>query len=262
LLKRLIVCFVLPVAAMLCAPGPAVSSAKGSLNLEPNEIMIGALFSGAQVSVSGAIPAGSQVMVLVTGSRKVVVLSTKGRALGFLWMNLGRVMFHQVPTVYLLNLSKSIKEVAAAHPVEWQQLGVGLDSLKGQTEITPSSGDKDALYGEFLKLKEGEALYGMREVPVHYGKSENGVTGFETDIRLPPRVPPGEYEVKALALKDDGSVVAEATKRLNVKEVGVPALLASLSLNHGGLYGLLAVLVAIGAGLLMDLLFGETKGSH
>jgi hypothetical protein len=71
----------------------------------------------------------------------------------------------------------------------------------------------------------------------------------------------GEYEVKVLAL-DGGQGAGAATEHIEVEEVGVPALLSSLSFKHGGLYGLLAVLVAIGAGLLMDFFFGEQQGAH
>ena len=40
-----------------------------------------------------------------------------------------------------------------------------------------------------------------------------------------------------------------ASPGIKVREVGVPAFLSSLSFNHGSLYGVLAVLIAIGAGL-------------
>jgi uncharacterized protein (TIGR02186 family) len=189
------------------------------------------------------------------------VLKKKGRALGVLWMNLGSVSFHEVPTLYLLYVSEAIGAFARSNPVKWQALGIGLESLKGQIEIKPDHGDKDELYKELLKLKEGEALYAMRETAMRYGKSDNGMRSFATEIFIPARVPPGVYQVKASAV-NDGHIVAVATSEIRVNEVGVPALLASLSLNHGGLYGLLAVLIAIAAGLLMDFLFGENKGSH
>jgi uncharacterized protein (TIGR02186 family) len=223
--------------------------------------MIGATFSGARVSVSGAIPAGSEVMVMVTGRREDLILKKKGRALGILWMNLGNVTFHHVPTLYLLHVSKVIKEFARSNPVQWQQLGVDLDSLKAQIEVTANTADKDTLRQNFLKMKEDEGLYAMRDMAIRYGMTENRMRSFETDIFIPSRVPPGDYSVKVLALKE-GRIIAVAKKNINVKEVGVPAFLYSFSLKHGSLYGILAVLMAIGAGLLMDFLFGEQKGAH
>jgi uncharacterized protein (TIGR02186 family) len=261
LLQKPFIWLILAVVVMVSCPGAARSAAPVTLKPDPDDIRIGALFNGTQVSVSGTISEASEVMVQVTGKREDLVLKTKGRALGVLWMNLGTVTFHQVPTLYLLCVSEAIGSFARSNPGKWQELGIGLESLKGQIEITPDHGDKDALCKEFLKLKEGEALYAMRETPMHYGKGENGMRSFATEIFIPARVSPGAYQVKALAV-NDGHIVAVATSEIRVNEVGVPALLSSLSLNHGGLYGLLAVLIAIAAGLLMDFLFGDNTGSH
>jgi uncharacterized protein (TIGR02186 family) len=261
LLKKRFIRLILMVAAMVSCPGAAHSQEPVTLISEPDEISIGALFSGTQVSVSGTVPAASEVMVQVTGRRVDLMLKKKGRALGVLWMNLGSVSFEQVPTLYLLYVSEGIGTFARSNPDKWQELGIGLESLKNQIRVKSDRGDKDELSSEFLKLKKGEALYAMRETPIRYGKPENGIRSFATEIFIPARVAPGAYQVKALAL-NGGQIVGTATGQIRVDEVGVPAFLSSLSFNHGGLYGLLAVLIAIGAGLLMDFLFGENKGSH
>jgi uncharacterized protein (TIGR02186 family) len=261
LLKKRLIGLILMVAAMVSCLGAAYSLEPVTVISEPDEVRIGALFSGAQVSVSGTVPEGSEVMVQVTGKREDLMLKKKGRALGVLWMNLGSVSFHQVPTLYLLYVSEAIGAFARSNPDKWQALGIGLESLKDQIGVTSDRGDKDELSSEFLKLKKREALYAMQETSISYGKAENGIRSFATEIFIPARVPPGAYQVKALAV-NGGRIVGEATGGLRVDEVGVPAFLSTLSLNHGGLYGLLAVLIAIGAGLLMDFLFGENKGSH
>lgn len=231
------------------------------MNLDPSEVAIGALFSGVQISVSGIIPADSEVLILTTGGKEDLTLRTKGRAFRVLWMNLGSVTFHNAPSLYLLHASKGIENFAASNPVQWQKLGFGLESLKDQVKITPNTADQEALYREFLKMKEGEGLYAVRYEGIRYGKTEDGMRSFEADILIPARVHPGEYEIRVLALKG-GSSVAAATKGIKVREVGVPAFLSSLSFNHGSLYGVLAVLIAIGAGLLMDFFFGDHKGPH
>ena len=87
------------------------------------------------------------------------------------------------------------------------------------------------------------------------------MTSFESDVDIPSRVHTGEYEVRVLAIQD-GHIKADAAEYIKVEEVGVPALLSSLAFQHGGLYGVLAVLIAIVGGLLMDFFFGEQKGAH
>lgn len=261
MLKKRSLWLILMLVAMISWSGAARSSEPVSLISEPDDITIGALFSGAQVSVSGTVPAESEVMVQVTGKREDLLLKTKGRALGVLWMNLGSVTLHQVPALYLVYVSEAIAAYARSNPVKWQELGIDIKSITSQIEITSDRGDEDALRKEFLKLKEGEGLYATALSPMHYGKREDGVRSFATEIFIPACVPPGLYQVKALAV-NDGHIVGEATGKIQIEQVGVPALLSSLSLDHGGLYGLLAVLIAIGAGLLMDFLFGDHRGSH
>ena len=61
---------------------------------------------------------------------------------------------------------------------------------------------------------------------------------------------------------NQGNIVARTTDHLKVDEVGLPALLSALAFEHGGLYGILASLIAIAAGLLMGFLFRGSKGVH
>jgi uncharacterized protein (TIGR02186 family) len=263
LFKRLIFDLGFLVAVMTFFPQPAFCAVPVTVNARPNKIMIGVLFSGADVTVSGTIPAGSEAVVVVTGQQQDLPLKKKGRVLGFLWMNLGSQTFHHVPTVYIVNTPKSLEPSGDAGSGEGQGMDVGFESLKAQAEITPTPdpGDKALLLQEFLKLKEGEGLYGVNNGTVHYGETKDGMRSFETDIHIPARVAPGEYKVKVEAF-NGGHVVDASTQHIEVEEVGVPALLSSLSFKHGGVYGLLAVVVAIGAGLLMDFFFRGQRGAH
>jgi hypothetical protein len=48
--------------------------------------------------------------------------------------------------------------------------------------------------------------------------------------------------------------------QLKVEEQGIPFMISSLAFNHSLLYGFLAVLIAVAAGLVMDFFFGTGKG--
>jgi len=263
LFKRHTFDLVFLVAAMFFFHKPGVCPASVTVNAQPNKIAVGALFNGASVTVSGMIPAGSEAVVTVTGRQEDLHLKTKGRALGLLWMNLGSVAFHHVPTLYIVNTPKSLEPSGDAGSGEGLGPGVGFELLKAQAEITPTPdpGDKAFLLQEFLKLKEGEGLYAVNGGTVRYGVTKDGMRSFDTDVRIPARVAPGEYEVKVEAFKG-GHVAGTAIQHIEVEVVGAPALLSSLAFKHGGLYGLLAVLVAIGAGLLMDFFFSGEQGAH
>jgi hypothetical protein len=57
-------------------------------------------------------------------------------------------------------------------------------------------------------------------------------------------------------------VAARTTTELQVKQVGLPAFISKLAFERGALYGLLATIIAIAAGLLMGVIFKGEKGAH
>ncbi|MGO9531585.1 MAG: TIGR02186 family protein, partial [Syntrophobacteraceae bacterium] len=59
----------------------------------------------------------------------------------------------------------------------------------------------------------------------------------------------------------NGEVIARAEQPLTVNLVGFPALLAQLAFGHAALYGILATLIALLAGLAVGLIF-QGKGAH
>jgi hypothetical protein len=264
LLKRYFVSLIFLAVVVLFFPASGICSASVTANVRPNKITVGSLFNGARVTVSGMIPADSEAVVTVTGRQHDLHLKTKGRALGLLWMNLGSVTFHHVPTLYIVNAPKSLEPSGCGASGKGLGPDVGFESLETQVEITPAPEDpaeKADLFQELLRLKGGEGLYAMNGGAVQYGMSKDGMRSFETEIQISARVEPGEYKVEVEAF-DGGHVTDAATQHIEVEEVGAPAFLSSLAFKHGGLYGLLAVLVAIGAGLLMDFFFSEQGGAH
>jgi len=229
--------------------------------LDPALIHIGAFYDGDRVSVTGEAPAKSEVVIRVKGKRQDLEFQRKGRVLGILWMNLETVTFHHLPNVYLLYTAKSFENMARLSGKKPGVQEVSLNSLESQVEITPTPADKNALVEELLKLKRSEGLYGVQKDAIHYGESQGSTKPFSATLFMPPRLPPGEYVVEIFAL-NQGNIVARTTEQLKVDEVGLPALLSALAFEHGGLYGVLACLIAIAAGLLTGLLFKGSKGAH
>lgn len=237
----------------------AHSTTPVKVSLEPSVVSIGALFNGAQITVSGEVPSASEVMIMVRGRNEDLQVRRKGRVLGFLWMNTGNMTFHQVPSLYLLYTSKALDTLAQTHPEWWQRLPYGFESLKKETMITPPCGEEsEGLFREFLKLKRQEGLYVLHRGEIGYAREQGQERSYEAAVWIPPKVPPGQYEVRVVAF-NGGSPVGTSSEYLKVREVGIPARLSSFSMNHGILYGILAVLIAIGAGLLMDMLFGTRR---
>ena len=84
---------------------------------------------------------------------------------------------------------------------------------------------------------------------------------FNALLTLPAALPPGTYDIEVFTIKN-GIIDEPVVKTIDAREVGTPAWISKLAYNHGILYGVLAVLVAVMAGLLTGVLFKGAKGAH
>ncbi len=243
-------------AAVLPASAAPAAPAELKVKLAPNLVQIGMFFGGTSVTLQGRVPAGCQVAVVLEGPRAESRFKIKERVLGFLWMNHGHVVFQQVPSVYLVYASGGLS------PRQADRAGFGYHALRRQVRILPGGGEDPAfLWSELVKLKEEQGLYHWQPRGVLLGPAQGGRRPFHARLTISSQMPVGDYQVWTLVLRG-GKVVARRRELLHVRETGALAQLSNLARNHGLLYGLLAVLVAIGAGLLMDLLFGTKKSVH
>ena len=203
--------------------------------------------------VSGQVPADTEAVIRITGHEEESRLKKKGRVMGVLWMNLGSVEFHNIPGVFLLYKSKQTDD---------QRVGeIDISAVRRKAEIVSEYQDKDALFEEFVKLKKKSGLYNTVENGIHYEKENNGMKSFSASIKLPSALPQGDYTLEVFALAGDG-ITGYSKKDLEVKQTGMPAFIANLAFDHGTLYGILSVIVAIIAGLLTGTIFKGEKGAH
>jgi len=243
----------------MCLPEPAGSTASVKVKHEPNLIAIGTFFNGTQLTVSGKVATENEVVVIVKGKQEELTLKKKGKALGLLWMNLGDVHFKNVPNLYILYSSKGVMESAASDAKAWEQLRIGFEYLKKEMEIEAVQANRNDLAQEFLKLKQHQGLYAYHPGEISFGEKSGTEKSFKALVWIPPRISPGEYQVQVMEIHN-GMIVGNSIDQLKVEEQGVPAMISSLAFNHSLLYGFLAVLIAIAAGLVMDFFFGTGKG--
>ena len=252
---RILSTIIIVLGVMLLRPH-GVDAADISLKLESHVVQIGAFYNGTTVEVQGKIPSDAEALVRVIGSREEMHLKKKGKAGGLLWMNTGDVSFRNVPKVFMLYTSEE-----SAKSIESPQLGLGFAVLKDQVEISPADGDNEFLFKEFIRLKYKEGLYTRNYDAIQYGASENGMKSLRTSLQISPRMLPGSYTVELFAIKNE-KVVGQVSESLTIKQVGFPAQLSALAFDHALLHGVLAVLVAIAAGLLTGVLFKGKGGAH
>jgi uncharacterized protein (TIGR02186 family) len=260
MLKKTAICLALFCCFVLGQPFP-LAAEYIKAHLAPEGVDIGAFFNGTKVYVSGDVSPDAEVVVRLSGMRQDVALKKKGKVLGLLWMNLDSITIHNAPNLYLVYVSKDFDATVKTQPDMWENLGFGFAALKKEVDISPAAAESEGIFREFLKLKQSEGLYAIETDKVTYGEAESGDKSFEAILQIPPRLTPGKYSVETFAVKD-GSVVARTTGELQVKQVGLPAFISKLAFKRGALYGLLATIIAIAAGLAIGVIFKGEKGAH
>jgi uncharacterized protein (TIGR02186 family) len=226
----------------------------------PDRISIGTFYNGTRVSISGTLPADSDVIIRMTGESAPLRMKKKGKVFGLLWMNRDTVTFESVPKAFLLytpqHFEDSLKTLQKDAPVRQ----FGLTALEEKITVSPDSGESGTLVKELLKLKEKEGIYAVSD-NVQYTPLAEGRKQFEANITLPPKLSPGAYKVEAFMVQN-GTIVASYDHSLTVALESFPKILSMLAFDHGALYGILATLIAVVAGLLTGVLFKGGKDAH
>jgi len=261
LIKKTIVFVAIWVVAGLAGLPLTIHAEKtAAVHLVPNVVLMGASYNGTHVTLTGEAPRDAQVLVRLSGETTADTFQEKGRVLGILWMNKETITFHHIPKTYHIYAPASISASDLSTDPQWQALGIGFNALKKEVALTPDGEDMDLQYGEFLKLKTEQGLYGVHENAVTYQDTTEGKKSFRADLTLPCAIPQGNYTVTTFVVKD-GKILQTDTQKLKIEENGLPAIINFLAFHHGVLYGILAVVIAIGAGLLTGLFFKQS-GAH
>ncbi len=225
------------------------------LELNPSHINIGTFYNGTKVIAKGKIPAGTEVVLRISGHYTELHLKKKGKIAGLLWMNIGDVTVGNVPEVFMVVCSQNMKD-----RIDDPELNLGYKYLEKMMTIEPEGEDKGFIFKEFVKLQEKSGTYGIFSGNVKYTGESDGLKTFEATIPVPPKMKQGEYKVEAFAVRGK-EIIKSSAQELNLKQVGFPALVSKLAFGYSLIYGIGAVIIAIFAGLLMGLLF-KGGGSH
>jgi hypothetical protein len=247
----------LPVAALGCCAA-LVASARAdvtpreiTMRVEPQDVRIGFFYSGVDLRVSADVAPGLDVVVLVTGSSSRLVLQRKERVWGLFWAPAEEVTFDSVPSLYLLHSTADLSSVAPATVLGG--LGVGYEALRAGF----GHGRREDLFRELIRLKESEGLF--RCTVAAPPSSDSGVSPTSVvRLKVPPRAPPATYAVRFIGF-EQGRPVVEGHGSFRLERGAFTGLATSVAAEHGLAYGIFAVVAALGAGLVVGLLFGSVK---
>jgi uncharacterized protein (TIGR02186 family) len=185
---------------------------------------------------------------LVYVGEETTKLNKKGKR-GILWMNVKTLELTHVPALYIVQTSGSLAGLPGDLKIK-----TGSDSdyttIRTVAQFTPEDPEKDQLVKGYISLKEKQGLYAIREDLIQTIKGRI----FKSVFFMPSSAPVGIYQFDVFAIKDN-AVVAQGATEIWIGKIGIEHWITSFALNHGLLYGILAVAVALVAGIGVGLVF-------
>jgi len=236
------------------------SNADLTIKANHDHIKVDFFYHGSTVSVRGESDAGTDLIVKITSPDGHQKLQKKGKASGFLWMNVGDLNLEHTPNLYFLHSTGKLDEIL--DPEELNQYVLGYSAVKKHADISPvaDEAEKTRWFDEFIKFKESSKLYDSSSGQITVSE-ENGRQKYYILCEWPYQALPGDYLVTVYAVKDK-KVIEKAEANVLVEQVGTVKSLYDLANNRGGLYGLISVFAALSAGFGVGMVFRKGGGAH
>ncbi len=229
------------------------------VSLSTHLVQITSNFTGAELLLFGSVErdaatvsraGGYDIVVTVRGPGSTLVTRRKARVLG-VWVNVDSRTFVDTPGYLAVLGNRPVEQIADRLTRRRLQLGLSNIVLPQQIEGDVADvGPEDPFRSSFLRLMREQGLF--RE-------DLNAVTFltpslFRTSVTLPANVPDGLYEVD-VKLFADGALLARETTAIEIVKVGFEQFVATAAREHGLLYGLATVAMALATGWLAAFMF-------
>lgn len=219
-------------------------------DISTREISIQSNFTGIEIVLFGSIDFSRapsleegpyDVIMTIRGPNRPIVVRKKERIAG-VWMNGPSKTFPTVPGFYAVLASRPFRAIAPESTL--QKLGIGFSSLDfGKTVDGEPAGD--GFRANLIRLQQEHDLFQESDDAVGF----IGRSLFRGSIDLPVNVPIGRYTTQVYLFRD-GKLLSQSQSSLQVHKVGFERVVYMLAFRYPLAYGLLAVLMAVAAGLL------------
>ena len=217
-------------------------------DISTREISIQSNFTGIEILIfgsvdfSGAAPDQDiyDVVVVLRAPDQAIVARRKERMAG-IWVNGPGKIYPTVPGFYAVLSTRPLRAITSDETLE--TLGIGLNNIDFG-RVTKSGPDEETFRSTVVRLKEQQRLFQEHDDGVAFV----GRSLFRATVDLPVNVPIGRYTANVYLFRD-GQIVSKNQSTLEVSKAGFERMIYLLAFNHPLIYGLLAVALAMLAGL-------------
>jgi uncharacterized protein (TIGR02186 family) len=224
-------------------------------DISTRDVSIKTDFRGIEILIFGSVDfsqgptpeeGGYDVVVVIEGPSAPIVARRKERVAG-IWVNTKGETFPSVPGFYAVLASSPLRAIASDE--ELKALGIGLNTLDFGR---PVYGDLkvSAYRAAVIRLRHDQELFQEHDDGVAF----IGRSLFRATVDLPVNVPIGRYS-SSVYLFRDGALISKKDSTIEVSKAGFERLIYMLAFQRPFVYGLLAVAMAMIAGLIGWLAF-------
>ncbi len=234
-------------------------SEKIESDISSRNIAIESNFTGEKIVIFGTIENSKQsefepslydVVVVIRGPKEQIVSRRKSQVVG-IWINRSSQTFANAPGYYAILSARELKTITNKTTLD--AYGLGFDSLPlrplGSEVSSRVTRDLDDFRSAIIRIKQREGLYIYDPAGVVFV----GRNLFRATVDLPASVPVGKYATDVYLLRE-GDVLSHNRSQLTIDKQGFERFVFSAAFDYPLLYGIIAVIIAVTAGLLASAL--------
>ena len=208
------------------------------------------LFGTVQPDTGGQLKSDYALVVTASGPSETLRTRRKERVVG-IFVNVDSREFVRVPSYLTIITDRPIEQIAG--PQVLRRLQVGMDNYILTQRVYSDFADTvtdDPFRKAFIRLKQQQNLYGQSPTAVTFLTP----TVFRASIPVPANATTGRYDVD-VKLFAQGAMVARTATSFDVTKAGVEQYVVESSQDHGLLYGLATMSMALAIGWLASIAF-------
>ena len=218
--------------------------------LSTNRIAITSNFTGSEIVLFGTVegiferPRDYDVVVVIEGPRRDVMVRRKDRFLG-IWLNAEGRELENAPTSLYVLTSAPLSQIATPETIAGSAL-----NLEARLPDAASRRGGETFRQALIRLKSDQRLYAISLGGVEFLSDML----FRASIRVPAAIPVGQHKSEVYLLRG-GVVVARDTLPIVIEKQGLEEASHTLAVEHSLLYGILAVVIAFFMGWAANIIF-------
>ncbi|MGA7800654.1 MAG: TIGR02186 family protein [Gammaproteobacteria bacterium] len=213
--------------------------------LGTHHVEITARFTGQDVLIFGAVSHPGDVIIKVISPHQTVDLSRKARY-GPFWLTSGKFTVRGTPGLLYVLSTRPVADIVGAA----QRSRYGLDLADVLEGVQPSDVGSDMVDWRpaFLGLKERGHYY----LQDGHAVKMLGNRLFSASMALPAKLPLGIYHLEIYLVRD-GKVVAQQSRKFDVREVRAERWVSNVAYDHSWMFGIAFTLLAMVLGLVLGI---------